>query len=83
MVLKDGIVIFTHCKILFLSRLLTLLGVPFLIPCCVELKAVPSLRRGQGGRALLIWFARNAVFGTSLNEKTTDNDGKKNNYVQT
>ena len=27
--------------------------------------------------------AQNAVFGTSLNDKTTNNDGKRNSYVQT
>ena len=31
----------------------------------------------------LFWFTQNTVFGTSSNDKTTDNDGKRNNYVQT
>ena len=29
------------------------------------------------------YFTQNTVFGISLNDKTTDNVGKKNNYVQT
>ena len=29
------------------------------------------------------WFTENAVFLTLLNDKTTDNDEKTNNYVQT
>ena len=29
------------------------------------------------------WFTKNTIFGTSRNDKTTDNDGKRNNYVRT
>ena len=53
-------------------------------------KLVPSLRGEQGGRTLSngclcpsFRFTQNTVFGTSLNDKTTQNDGKRNNYVQT
>ena len=28
-------------------------------------------------------FIQNTVFGTSLNDKTPHNDGKRNNYVET
>ena len=27
------------------------------------------------------WFTKNTAFETSRNDKTTDNDGKRNNYV--
>ena len=27
------------------------------------------------------WLTRNTAFGASRNEKTSDNDGKRNNYV--
>ena len=29
------------------------------------------------------WFTKNTVFETSHNDKATDNDGKRNNCVQT
>ena len=53
--------------------------------------AVPLLRGSQGGCAPLtaacasphFGLVKVAVFITSLNDKTTDNDGKSNNYVQT
>ena len=54
------------------------------------LSAVPSLRGGQAGRAPLttacaspFWFTQNTLFGASRKGKTTDKDGRKNNYGQT
>ena len=54
-------------------------------------KPVPLLRAGgQGGVSPLatacaspFWLTQNIVFETSRNDKTTDNDGKRNNNVQT
>ena len=51
--------------------------------------SVPSLRGGGGQGAFLpndclfppFWFTQNTAFGTALNDKTIDNDGKRNNYV--
>ena len=43
--------------------------------------------RGQGGRTFLttacapFWFTKITAFVTSSNDKITDNDGKRNNYV--
>ena len=43
---------------------------------------------GKGGRTALMaacappfWFTKNTAFETLCNDKTTDNDGKSNNYV--
>ena len=52
--------------------------------------AVPSLRGGQEGPCPPNWclcpplrVTQNTVLGTSFNDKTTHNDGKRNNCVQT
>ena len=42
--------------------------------------AVPPLKAAC---APSFGFTQNAVFGTSINDKATYNDGKKNNYVLT
>ena len=35
------------------------------------------------GAVCPFWLTQNTVFETSRNDKTTDNKGKRNNYVQT
>ena len=42
--------------------------------------AVPPL---TAACAFPFWFTQNTTFGTSRNDNATDNDGKRNNYVQT
>ena len=60
--------------------------------CALNLttKAKPLLWGGQGAVPPLMstcaspfWFTQNTVFGTLRNDKTKENDGKRNNYVQT
>ena len=52
----------------------------------MSFSTLPSLRGGQEGSAsppLTVacaspfWFTQNTVFGTSRNDKTTENDGKR------
>ena len=47
------------------------------IGCC------SAVATGGQGACPPFWFTHNTVFGTSCNDKATDNDGKRNNYVQT
>ena len=52
---------------------------------------VPLLRGGQAKHAPLtatcapppFWLTLNTTLETSRKDKTTDNDGKRNNYIQT
>ena len=63
---------------------------PPLLPRGYVPGAVPSLREARGAVPLQttacappFWFIQNTVFGASRNGKTTSNDEKRNNYVQT